>query len=197
MISSLLLTLNILVCIALTAVVLLQRSEGGALGMGGGPTGLITTRGAGDLLTRITWILFSLFLILSLSLSLLSVHDRNNSAVVNSLKMQRLNPNAAPAATNAAAPLTAPTPQSAPLPGAATVAPPIAAPAPIVAAPRPTVSTPAPVKPAHAAATHPAAATPTPTAATPAPAPVVITPPPPAASQPAPASTAPANSGTP
>ena len=68
MLSSLLLVLNILVCIALIGVVLLQRSEGGVLGSGGSPTGLITTRGAGDLLTRTTWILFSTFLVISLAL---------------------------------------------------------------------------------------------------------------------------------
>ena len=69
MLSGLLITFDILVCIALVAIVLLQRSEGGAFGMGGGPTGLITTRGAGDLLTRTTWVLFSLFLVLSVGLT--------------------------------------------------------------------------------------------------------------------------------
>ena len=68
MLFGLLLSLNILICIALIGVVLLQRAEGGVLGGGGNPTGLITTRGAGDLLTRTTWILFSAFLVISLSL---------------------------------------------------------------------------------------------------------------------------------
>ena len=80
MLSGLLITLNILVCVSLIGVVLLQRSEGGAFGMGGGPTGLITTRGAGDLLTRTTWILFALFLALSMGLTLLGAHDRSASA---------------------------------------------------------------------------------------------------------------------
>jgi len=53
---AILLTFHILVSIALAVVVLLQRSEGGALGMGGGPTGFMSARGAGDLLTRATWI---------------------------------------------------------------------------------------------------------------------------------------------
>ena len=54
-----LLVINVFVCVALIAVVLLQRSEGGALGMGGGggPGNFMTARGAGDLLTRVTWIL--------------------------------------------------------------------------------------------------------------------------------------------
>ena len=71
MLLGILLTIHILVCIALIGVVLLQRSEGGALGMGGGPTGFMTARGAGDLLTRTTWILFSVFLVLSVVLTLL------------------------------------------------------------------------------------------------------------------------------
>jgi len=63
-----LLVCHILVCIALIAVVLLQRSEGGALGMGGGPTGMMSARGAGDLLTKTTWILATIFFILALAL---------------------------------------------------------------------------------------------------------------------------------
>ena len=57
MLLGILLAFIVLVCLALAGVVLLQRSEGGALGMGGGPSGFLTTRGAGDLLTRTTWIL--------------------------------------------------------------------------------------------------------------------------------------------
>ena len=97
MLNGLLLTLNILVCLALIAVVLLQRSEGGALGGGGSPTGLITTRGAGDLLTRTTWILFATFLTLSLALTLLGGRERSSQAILNRLKLQSINPNALPA----------------------------------------------------------------------------------------------------
>jgi preprotein translocase subunit SecG len=103
MLNGLLLTLNILVCLALIAVVLLQRSEGGALGGGGSPTGLITTRGAGDLLTRTTWILFAAFLTISLALTLLGGRERSSQAILNRLKLQSINPNALPA-TGAARP---------------------------------------------------------------------------------------------
>src|ERR1700739_3737739 len=94
MLLGLLLTLNIIVCLALIGVVLLQRSEGGALGGGGTPTGLITTRGAGDLLTRTTWILFSVFLILSLALTLLGGRQRSSDAILNRLKNESVNPDA-------------------------------------------------------------------------------------------------------
>lgn len=92
MLLGLLLSLNILVCLALIAVVLLQRSEGGALGGGGSPTGLITSRGAGDLLTRTTWTLFALFLSLSLALTLLGGHQRSSDQILNRLKGETINP---------------------------------------------------------------------------------------------------------
>ena len=94
MLAGLLLTLNIVVCLALIGVVLLQRSEGGALGGGGNPTGLVTTRGAGDLLTRATWVLFALFLSLSLALTLVGGRERSSQAIINRLKLQSINPDA-------------------------------------------------------------------------------------------------------
>jgi preprotein translocase subunit SecG len=94
MLTGLLLTLNIVVCLALIGVVLLQRSEGGALGGGGSPTGLVTTRGAGDLLTRTTWVLFALFLSISLTLTLIGGRERSSQAILNRLKLQSINPDA-------------------------------------------------------------------------------------------------------
>jgi preprotein translocase subunit SecG len=134
MLSGLLITIDIVICIALIGVVLMQRSEGGAFGMGGGPTGLVTARGAGDLLTRVTWILFGLFLALSLGLTLLGAHDRATSSLTERLKLQHANPNelnqpATPPAGGA--PLTAPGPTPSSL--VAPVAPaaqPLTAPAP-------------------------------------------------------------------
>ncbi len=120
MLNGLLLTLNILVCLALIAVVLLQRSEGGALGGGGNPTGLITTRGAGDLLTRLTWILFATFLTLSLALTLLGGRERSSQAILNRLKLQSVNPNALPAtAAHPAAPANTAPPPTVQLPASA------------------------------------------------------------------------------
>ena len=48
MLQTILLVAIIIVAIALTGIVLLQKSEGGALGMGGGPSGFMTARGAGN-----------------------------------------------------------------------------------------------------------------------------------------------------
>jgi preprotein translocase subunit SecG len=114
MLLGLLLTLNIMVCLALIGVVLLQRSEGGALGTGGNPTGLITTRGAGDLLTRTTWVLFVIFLSLSLSLTLLGGHARSDQAAVARFKSLTVNPDAL--RKTPPAPGTAPAGQAVPRP---------------------------------------------------------------------------------
>jgi preprotein translocase subunit SecG len=201
MLLGLLLTLNIMICLALIGVVLLQRSEGGALG-GGSPTGLITTRGAGDLLTRTTWVLFSLFLTISLALTLLGGHERSSQAILNRLKLQRINPDTLPAPTSATpapsssagvpAPLLAPTsqppaPATAPAPGRTA---PLSAPTPkvrIPAAPKAgasskavetnTTSTPTPAPPATRAAEPPAPSAPSvPKLLTPTPAPLSIPP---------------------
>lgn len=111
MLRDLLLVLNMLVCLALIGVVLLQRSEGGAFGTGG-PTGLVTARGAGDLLTRTTWVLFTLFLSLSLALTLIGGHERSSQAILQRLKNVTVNPDqlatpAPPANGGAPAPATA------------------------------------------------------------------------------------------
>ncbi len=119
MLLNLLLTLNVMVCLALIGVVLLQRSEGGALG-GGSPTGLITTRGAGDLLTRTTWILFATFLTLSLALTLLGARERSDRASLNRLKDLSINPDSIkrPTAATASGASASPPPVQLPALGA-------------------------------------------------------------------------------
>lgn len=67
------LSIHLIVCIALIGLVLLQRSEGGALGMGGGGSGsLMSGRGAADALARMTSVAGGFFLVTSLSLTVLS-----------------------------------------------------------------------------------------------------------------------------
>ncbi len=101
-----LLVLLVLVCIALSVVILLQRSEGGALGMGGGPSGFMTARGAGDLLTRTTGILAGVFFFLCLLLTVLSARLHTGGSVVDRLRVQGL----APDALNHISPHAAPAP---------------------------------------------------------------------------------------
>jgi preprotein translocase subunit SecG len=92
MLLNLLLVLEIIVSVLLVIVVLMQRSEGGALGMGGGPSGFMTARGAGDLLTRTTWILAAVFFALALGLTLLAGRERGAASVVDRLKVDAINP---------------------------------------------------------------------------------------------------------
>jgi len=73
--QTVLIIVHLLVTIALTIVILLQRSEGGALGIGGGggAGGLFTARGAASALTRTTVALGILFFTTSLALTMLSL----------------------------------------------------------------------------------------------------------------------------
>ncbi|MBN8552673.1 MAG: preprotein translocase subunit SecG [Caulobacterales bacterium] len=81
MLLHILLVVQILISIALIAVVLMQRSEGGALGMGGGPTGLMTARGAGNLLTTATWWLGAMFAICAILLTVVgNIEGRTGSS---------------------------------------------------------------------------------------------------------------------
>lgn len=69
--QTVLIVIHLMVVVALVGVVLLQRSEGGGLGIGGG-SGFMTARGAANALTRATGILAIAFFATSLSLSLLA-----------------------------------------------------------------------------------------------------------------------------
>ncbi len=59
--TAVLLTIHFLICAALVATVLLQRSEGGALGIGGGAGSMMSGRGAANALTKSTSVLGALF----------------------------------------------------------------------------------------------------------------------------------------
>ncbi|MBR6411984.1 MAG: preprotein translocase subunit SecG [Alphaproteobacteria bacterium] len=78
--SSVILTIHIMLAVAITILVLLQRSEGGALGgLGGGQgaNGLFTGRQAGNILTKLTSIFFACFVVTSLSLVIMARNSSN------------------------------------------------------------------------------------------------------------------------
>jgi preprotein translocase subunit SecG len=77
--STILIAFMILVCILMVLVILTQRSEGGALGMGGGPSGFMTARGAGNFLTRTTWILAGLFFACAIALIVVGNMERRTA----------------------------------------------------------------------------------------------------------------------
>ena len=79
----LLLAVHVLIAIALVGVILLQKSEGGALGMGGGGmSGFMTGRSTANLLTRTTAILALVFFATSLSLVWFSNRDRAPRSII-------------------------------------------------------------------------------------------------------------------
>jgi preprotein translocase subunit SecG len=145
MLIGILLAAQIIVSISLVCVVLLQRSEGSGFVGGGGSAGMLSVRGAGDLLTRTTWILGSTFFILSLLLTILSGRERGASSVVDRLKVdgvdpallnQQKRPQPPTGAAQPGGPQSAPQPLQAPTPqinnpflSGAPAAPPPAAPA--------------------------------------------------------------------
>ena len=110
-----------IVAAALVAVILIQRSEGGGLGMGGSPSGLVSARGAADFMTRLTAILSVLFVVLSIVLAAVAVGSTSQSSIDTSLDRGVAAPDPlAPAAGNETAPApAAPAPAEDPLAGAA------------------------------------------------------------------------------
>ncbi|MBP7951871.1 MAG: preprotein translocase subunit SecG [Sphingorhabdus sp.] len=64
-----------LIAAALVGVILMQRSEGGGLGTGGSPSGLMSARGAADFMTRTTATLGTLFILLSITLAFVAAQQ--------------------------------------------------------------------------------------------------------------------------
>ena len=73
--ENILLTINVILAIILVILVLLQRSEGGALGIGVSQDNFMFSRTAGDFMTKATGFVAALFIICSLSLTIVSRGD--------------------------------------------------------------------------------------------------------------------------
>jgi preprotein translocase subunit SecG len=82
--ENVLLVAYLLIVLALIAVILLQRSEGGGLGMGGNAGGLMTVRGSANLLTRTTAILAALFFATAIGLTIMAELNRRSSDILDS-----------------------------------------------------------------------------------------------------------------
>ena len=81
--ATVLLVLHLMIAAALVGVVLLQRSEGGALGIGGGGGGFMTGRSAGNALTKTTAVLAACFFATSLALSILASQHGPAPSILN------------------------------------------------------------------------------------------------------------------
>lgn len=93
--SNVLLIIQLIISLILTGLILIQRSEGGALGIGGGGGGgLMSGRSATNSIARMTWILGTVFIVNCLALSIVFNMENQNTSLIDT--------------TNAVAPLTAP-----------------------------------------------------------------------------------------
>ncbi|KGE00579.1 preprotein translocase subunit SecG [Rhizobium sp. YS-1r] len=80
--QTVLIVIHLMIVLALVGVVLIQRSEGGGLGIGGG-SGFMSARGTANALTRTTAILATLFFLTSLALGILARYESRPSDILN------------------------------------------------------------------------------------------------------------------
>lgn len=97
-----LLIVQTLIAVALIGTILMQRSEGGGLGVGGSSSGFMTARGAADFLTRSTAVLGGLFIVLSIVMAAIAGATRQPANIDTSLAnstapVQQTAPRQAPA----------------------------------------------------------------------------------------------------
>ena len=83
------LILNIILAILLIGIILLQRSEGGALGLGASQDSFVTSRSAGSFLTKTTAILATLFIITSISLTIISKEEFSSTSVLEKVEEEK------------------------------------------------------------------------------------------------------------
>ena len=74
-----------LIAVSLIGTILMQRSEGGGLGVGGSSSGFMTARGAADFLTRSTAVLGGLFIVLSIVMAAIAGATRTPTKIDTSL----------------------------------------------------------------------------------------------------------------
>ncbi len=92
--ESILLTINIILAVLLVVVILLQRSEGGALGLGVSQDNFTSSRSAGDFLTKFTSILAVFFIITSIALvSISRLEIKEIQSVIDLEKQKEENKN--------------------------------------------------------------------------------------------------------
>ena len=87
--ENLVLILNIILAILLIGSVLLQKSEGGALGLGVSQDNFISSRSAGSFLTKSTAIIATLFIITSILLTIMSKENLPTKSVLESVEEQK------------------------------------------------------------------------------------------------------------
>jgi len=84
--ANFILTINIISAILLVIVILLQKSEGGALGIGASQESLVSSRAAGNFLTKSTALLATFFIVTSILLTMLSQGKITNTSVLEKIE---------------------------------------------------------------------------------------------------------------
>ena len=87
--ENIILTLNIILAIILVLIILLQKSEGGALGLGVSQDSFVSSRSAGSFLTKATAIIATLFIITSVSLTIISKEEYSSSSVLEKVEEEK------------------------------------------------------------------------------------------------------------
>tara|TARA_Y100000782_G_scaffold71634_1_gene77428 strand:- start:450 stop:749 length:300 start_codon:yes stop_codon:yes gene_type:complete len=87
--ENIILTLNIILAIILVLIILLQKSEGGALGIGVSQDSFVSSRSAGSFLTKATAIIATLFIITSISLTIMSKEEFSSSSVLETIEEEK------------------------------------------------------------------------------------------------------------
>ena len=80
------LILNIILAVLLVGIILLQKSEGGALGIGVSQDSFISSRSAGGFLTKATAVIATLFIITSISLTIMSKEEFSSTSVLEKIE---------------------------------------------------------------------------------------------------------------
>lgn len=97
------LIIHLLLALTLIGVVLMQRSEGGGLGVGGG--GAATGRSAATALGKVTWVLAAAFIVTSISLTVIAAKKSGESSVLDRIGGGSVSAPADAPATDGASPL--------------------------------------------------------------------------------------------
>lgn len=88
------LILHVVIALLLIGSVLLQRSEGGALGIGGGNDNMISSRSAADFLTKFTSLMAVFFIITSISLTIIHKKEKPTGSIIDKIeKLEKKNNN--------------------------------------------------------------------------------------------------------
>ena len=156
--QTVLIVIHLMIVLALVGVVLIQRSEGGGLGIGGG-SGFMSARGTANALTRTTAILATLFFITSISMGILARYEAKPTDILDQIPAgQTTNGKGILDSLSGSKPAANPAPKDNGVPGAA--APAASAPAAAPATTAPAAATPAAPAAETPAATAPAATAP-------------------------------------